>query len=262
MKEWILENYGLKPNEFLVFKDIASSFGTRPALQKLVDELIAGKLTTIVSEHEDRLSRVSSERKLLEHLAESHDTKIVYAKSTIQDETDQVYFVKELVEFITVISNRVSARKAAEICRKDVPEAVIERIKRLHRDGHSFWSITEVVEKEGYRNDKTGEPFSYYLIQRAFRENLKLKKLTDSPEAPDTIETFIAERCTVSKDESVLTREIYSAYVKYCEESGISKPAGLKSFSRRITALGYQRKYSYKKDKEGALCLGIALREK
>ena len=69
MLETVSEREKVERGELKVYRDVASSFGERPGLNALIDDLIAGKVERIWVECADRLSRVPALTRLVEHLA-------------------------------------------------------------------------------------------------------------------------------------------------------------------------------------------------
>jgi len=72
----------------VVYKDVASSFGNREGLNRLVDAIIEGKVKRLYCEYQDRLSRVPALTRLVEHLAKRYGVTIVCldTEETSEDE--------------------------------------------------------------------------------------------------------------------------------------------------------------------------------
>lgn len=59
---------GIEPSAITLYSDVASSFGSRPGLSKLVDDIIDGRVRNVYCEYLDRLSRVPGLTHLINHL--------------------------------------------------------------------------------------------------------------------------------------------------------------------------------------------------
>jgi excisionase family DNA binding protein len=236
MLAWVKEKYSLSEDQVEVIQDVASAFGTRTGLQKLVDGIINGEVSLVIAEHQDRLSRVGSELRLIEHLACSHDCKLVFAKTTLQEESDNAYMVRELVDFITVISNRISSRKGAELCRAKISDEVLQRARELMAEGHGLFSAVQKMNEEGWtcqiRNEQA--PLSYDVLRRRLREREVLASLQGIEQLPDQIAAFVRSCCLVGPTEKAYSRELYARYLKWCSGEPISQ----RSFALQLRRMG------------------------
>lgn len=225
MIEWACERFGCSPDGLLLVQDVASAFGTRTGLQRVVDAMLDGRLSHVCFEFDDRWSRTSSEKRLLEHLAERCGVELVPVKETITgDEKD--YFVKELVDFVTVIANKVSGAKGGESVRIEITPEVKDRILALRAAGLNQNAIVEQLAVEGFQCPKHEKPYAIHTVRTVLAQAAKLNALVTPTAEPDTLlDRFIAERCDRSEGVKCLTREFHQAYARFAEAHGQPAPS-------------------------------------
>ena len=264
MVEWAKNqsSFSLAPNQLLIIKDCASAFGARSGLQKLVDLMIRGELASVISEHQDRLSRVGSELRLLEHLAKTHDCNLIFTKQTIQDESDSAFMVRELVDFVTVICNRISSKKAAALARADVPQEVLERTKELLEEGYGLSAVVPQLRSEGFCSIINGAkaPISYHVLRKRLIEDSKLELIAGHlPNVtPVMLQKFIAERCVVGKGEKCWSDELYFAYCDWLKGQA-SEPLPRRAFVEQMKRIGSGRFVNYRSTKSRRRWQGLSL---
>jgi hypothetical protein len=57
----------------------------------------------------------------------------------------------------------------------------------------------------------------------------------------DQVADFVGARCVVSAEELIIAKDLYNAYVDWCQEMG-QEPLVQRSFGMRLTTLGFQRR--------------------
>lgn len=103
------------------------------------------------------------------------------------------------------------------------------------RDG-IVWQAVEALKTLA----KRGYTFSYCA------EGEKLKRqYMGVPES--SVQDFIDEYCVLSSEERAWTGELYSEYLRYCQESG-NEPVGRKRFGQMIYAVPGVRPHKFQKD--------------
>lgn len=219
---------GIARESIGVYKDVASSFGDREGLNKLVDGIIDGRVKKVYCLYLDRLSRVPALTRLVEHLAERFGVAIV-ALDTEDSETQDVW-QKELLGYITVWCNRQSAAKSAEVTRKDVSPECVSRMIELRKRGLDAKTVWRKLVKEGYKaSKKSGEvcELSYCRVVRLLDQNGCESLLTKvccgaDAQVENNIRVFIESRLTKKDGERVSVSSLYPAYVAFCESRGQS----------------------------------------
>lgn len=230
----VCEREKCNESDLLIFQEVASSFGNRPALNKLIDSVCENKISTIYAEHHDRLSRVASLTRLVEHLCSKHRVRIV-ALDREQDQDDMQQNMSELIEFVHVISCRTIARRTAERKKKKVPPVAIEFIQKQIGEGRSIRDTTRLLENRGYRTTD-GKTISYRVVHNYY----KSIKLTSSAEEKDTFAEFVGECLTKKKGKRVQSTAIYEAYRQWCNERGL-QPIHKRRCSDWLIANKYRR---------------------
>lgn len=213
MLENVSQREGVKREDILVFTDTASAFGARPGLNAMTDALLAGRLTKIYVEHMDRLSRVASLSRLLEHLARKSGTQIV---ALDRDETvdEMKNSMLELVEYVTVIANRSSARKGAERRTKHLDPNTLNFIRCELASGRSIQAAILKANAAGYRTIK-GEPISYRVALR--HVNKVVDKLLPV-QATNTFAEFTSQHLKSKKGSKVQAGAIHAGYKQWCHQ--------------------------------------------
>ena len=262
MREWAQTNFSLAQNQLLIIKDCASAFGARSGLLRLVDSMIRGELHSVIAEHQDRLSRVGSELRLLEHLAKTNGTEIIFAKQTIEDESDSAYLVRELVDFVTVICNRISSKKAAALSRAEVPQEVIERSKELLEEGYGLTAIIPLLRGEGYCSLINGEkkPITYHVLRRRLQENFKIQMFAGHlPNVtPIMLQRFLSDRCVVGKGELCWSDDLYFSYCDWVKEHD-AEPLPRRAFVEQMKRIGNGQFVNYRSTKSRRRWKGLSL---
>ncbi|MCA9024060.1 MAG: recombinase family protein [Planctomycetaceae bacterium] len=246
MVEFVKEKFGLAEDDCLVIRDVASAFGQRQGLMKMIDGILSGDIGT-VAEFQDRLSRTGSEYQMLLHLMKQNGCELVFAEQTIKDESEHGYLVREVIDYMTVLANRVSSSKAAKLCRADVRDEVVERTKEIEKEGCGLYWAVKILREEGVTSTIKGEErlITYSVLRkRLLQEQVSYRKYPENPnripkvDSP-VIERFIKERCVISKEETEWSDELYAAYVTWAEQQG-KRPQPRRAFAENVKRLGYK----------------------
>jgi hypothetical protein len=67
---------------------------------------------------------------------------------------------------------------------------------------------------------------------------------SESPEAvpsSDQVAEFVEKRCVINPEELIIAKDLYDAYVDWCQAAG-QEPLVQRSFGMRLTTLGFQRR--------------------
>ena len=87
----------IREESIVIYSEIASSFGVRPSLYRLVDDILSGQVKKVYIEYLDRWSRTSSERCLLQHIADRQGVEIIALDVEETDPNEMEYLQKELI---------------------------------------------------------------------------------------------------------------------------------------------------------------------
>lgn len=215
-------------SDFLIYSEIASSFGNRPQLNKLIDEVINRKISRIYVEHGDRLSRVASLTRLVEYLCRSHQVEIV-ALDREQDEDDMKANMAELVEFVHVISCRTIAKRTAERRRKKLSPECVEFLKKHIQEGWGLKEIARLLNEAGFKTED-GKRISYRVVHNYSKvldlvpqdRNPRTGKRSNVNALNHSFAQFAEQHLTKKKSARAQSKAIYVAYVSWCKQKGIN----------------------------------------
>jgi len=255
LQKEVSEREGIDANVIPVYEDCASAFGNREQLNRLVDAMLDGQVKRIYCEYLDRLSRVPALTALIEHLAKRNGVEVVCLDVEETDPTEQDAWIKELISYITVVSNRVSAAKSRKVTVKQLSEATLSRLFALRNQGYSLTQVTALAKKEGLRT-KDGEPLSYFKVRntiynskgKAHAAALGLDSVYDPQKelrkwvAENMHETPEGETTEKGLVPRVKASEVTAAYRSHCKEQGY-RPLNAGQIGSAITEVFGPRKF-------------------
>lgn len=95
-------------------------------------------------------------------------------------------------------------------------------------------------------------------LRDGLQEPQEVKEATaDYQDEQDTLGEFFDERCEVGKDRKVRSRELYNAYLAWCELNKVRQPLTEPLFANKVQEHGYSKK----RDGKGMVYRGISLAE-
>ncbi len=210
---------GVSKESILVFKDVASSFGGRDGLNKLVDSMLEGRISKVYCEYQDRLSRIGALTKLVEHLAQRSNVEIVCLDCEETDMEDAQYMVKELLDYLTVITNRINANKSKRVTVKNVEDKVARRVLSLRGQGYSVSRIAAIAKEEGLTNER-GELLSSYLVEKVvFDPAYAIHGLQVQP--TQVAREWLASNVQRVEGSRLMNKDLMEAYEASCVAKGI-----------------------------------------
>lgn len=143
-----LQNFAMKQGYQVTgaFKDIASgiSFEKRKEFFRLLDLVIAGKVSTVIITYKDRLSRVGYD--LFKYLFAKYHVEIVVMSQLTDRKTDQQEIFEEIVSLLHAFSMRMYSGR-----RKKLKEA-LEDEARMEEKGDDQDAAETEEEKHSGRN--------------------------------------------------------------------------------------------------------------
>ena len=238
---------GISPRRILIYKDVASSYGDRPGLNNLVEDMINGKVARIYCEYADRLSRVPSLTRLVESLCRNRGVDIVVLNKEETEDIVQAAML-ELVKFAQVIGCKISGRRGGDATKRELSQEQLRDAYLMKKGGMSFKGIGREVEKQGWKDTKgrklKGEA-ARALISRRVRASWQVLEETYGKDAKanNSFDEFCEEFITVSDSEHQLMPrgKIASVYAAWCEKNGKLEVAP-STISKAGTKRGWQRK--------------------
>jgi len=211
--EEVEKREGVDRKDILVFKDVASAFGSRPGLNALVDSMLEGRISQIYCEYADRLSRVSALTRLIEHLAERNQVEIVALDVEETDETDHGFFVKELLDYLTVVTNRMSAAKSRKVTVKAISEDVARKVWAWRGQGYSVTRCHKMAVKVGLTNER-GEVLTYHAVEKILTHPAYAVYGLANKSPKELAEDWLTSSLilTSSKTDRIMSRDLRGAY--------------------------------------------------
>jgi len=210
------ERENIEQGAIRVYKDVASAFGERPALNSMVNDLLEGKIARIYVENADRLSRVPALTRLMEHLARQNHVKIVALDR--EDVDDVKSAMLELVEFVTVLANRTNGRKGADRQRRVLSPEALEFIRREVANGRGIRETVLAAKNAGLKTER-GETISYGVARRYL--NRAVATMLPVENTRNTFGEFVGKHLRPKKGSKVQAAAIHSAYKVWCRSEGI-----------------------------------------
>jgi hypothetical protein len=222
-------------------QDVASSFGDRKGVNKLVDAMLDGRVRVIYCEFANRLSRIPALTRLIEHLAKRTNVKIVCLDKEDTDDNDKGIDFAEIIDYFTVVSNRASAAKSRKVTVKHVADETIARMAELWASGHSLQAIRKVLVAEGHTT-KTEQgtitkTWSEYKVRLCLQSIADTKGATAKATHPfiDFCSAHLVIAETWDCNQRIDCDEIYTAYKRFCVNRGVECQPKASVFQRFAT---------------------------
>ena len=215
-------------DEIAQYSDVASSFGTRPKLNSLIDAIIDGRISRVYCEYLDRLSRIPSTTSLIEHLCKRFGVEIVCLDTEESDPEDLQTAMLELVNFAQILTARLAGRKAAKVTKKHLREETVSRILELRSQNLMATEIHRKLLAEGhtmYRADGSESPVSYAKVRSLLDSNgteRAVSKIMGQESHDYVSEWKDSSLFQVGGTTRVSVQACYLAYCDWCKERGVS----------------------------------------
>ena len=224
MKELVSEREGLSKNELMIYSDVASAFGTRNGLNQLVDGILMGEVMRVYVEYQDRLSRVPALTRLLEHLCKGKGVEIIAVDREEKDASELQSGMMELIEYVTVISNRISGAKGGKQTQVEMPPEILKEAYELKKAGLSIREIGRRFIAKGYK-DQRGHSFKRSLLGNRLMTNWQMleRMYGGDQQRQNSFEKFVEGQIVrVRSNKISITRKaIQDAYREYCNKHGL-----------------------------------------
>jgi predicted site-specific integrase-resolvase len=232
---------GIGRDEIAVYRDVASSFGDREGLNRLVDSIVSNTIKKVYCLYLDRLSRVPCLTRLIEFLARKFGTEIIALDT--EDCEGQDIWQRELLGYLTVWCNRQSAVKASKILTKHVSPEAIEMAVKWRAEGLTVMEIYKKLKRMGHSTTtKLGKvsEISYSKLRKLLDNGsgMLLTKVTMGNDAAvsDTACDFIASRLikTENVGDRISCGTVYGAYAAFCRQQN-KQPLPRANFGKKLT---------------------------
>jgi len=216
----------LEKGSIKVYKEVCSSYGTRPVLNGMIEDMISGQISKIFVENKDRFSRVESTTSLIESLAKNRGIEIIYLDCEETDLDELQAGMMELVAFAGIITARVNASKSRKVTLKEIKPEDIETIIKLRQTGLTVKEIKTRVDGLGLTTSK-GDLISYGKLLKICDSNGAESILTrvvcgeKTENVDEILKDFVAKNVKKDDDSRLSVRDFYPVYVQHCEKKGL-----------------------------------------
>ena len=135
----------------------------RRVLNKLLDEVLAGKWdnSILLVENKDRLVRFAAP--IIEKIFKSKGIEVIYFAQ--EEITDDETLTNDILSVIHYFSAKSYSKRANERRKKVISSEATTRAKQLIDQGTNLREIVKVLDKENMRNED-GSPILYNLLRK------------------------------------------------------------------------------------------------
>jgi predicted site-specific integrase-resolvase len=241
-----------------VYSEIGSGANSdRPQFNRLIGDMLAGKISVLLIKVRDRLSRTSFG--IVERLAERCGVQIVITEPENDPKDGTSELMADIQSLFVLYNARQNGKRAGKRAMFIAPEGLRERVASLYGAGTSFREMKGILPKEGWRCANTGKVVTdhmVYLVFKDVRAGLREKKGSEAV-TPRHVREFVAKHCTIGAGKNVYALPLMKTYAAYCRQAGV-EPLNSQTFSRALHALG---RFRYEKQSTGRFrVFGICLR--
>jgi predicted site-specific integrase-resolvase len=221
VREYVVEKYGKECWQNAVrFERICS--GLRyddDTFVNLTKRILSGEFSRLIVKDESRLMRFGKE--MFQQICEAGNCTIEFSHPVVTDSADSMSeLTNDVLNILTCFTSRMSAKKAGDATRINMPPELVKEATALIRQGYSARHVERVFAKKGYKDEK-GRVFRNHLIWRyVTRSNEVVSAL-----CPDLVEKgsyshFLKEkvRRVDSQKAMVNHKTLREAYVAWCEK--------------------------------------------
>ena len=213
----ICEVHQCEPKDVLLYREVNSSFTSRKVLNRLVKDIIAGKISHLYCEHMDRLSRVGALTRLIEFFCEEAGTEIICLDKSINKENAS-FDVAELIAFLGAISAKSCGKRGGlEVFRSVSSDCEIV-VREYVLAGCDVQQILRHVQEAGFTStNKRGieNKISRRILQRLVSQILMITD-DDELEQSNTLNQFIEDKIKTKDGNTLSGAKIWEAYQNWC----------------------------------------------
>jgi len=236
MLAWIKEQYGIDEDDILVLMETKSAFAKRTQLIRILELCLSSNgPETVFVEYPDRWSRATdSEWSILQFILDRSNTKLVFAKKSIDDDDPESQsMASELLGIITYFSNKASAAKSRAVTQIIVPENHLNRMVELYKNGFRWKAIARQMKTEGFLSSKNRD-YHWAFIAKTLKEYFRKNPIPKTEKKRNmAIEEFVRREITIGKSYKVFSSVLWEAFKAFNESNGYPY-LPMKSFYRLI----------------------------
>ena len=256
-----------KENNPIVYEEIASSFSERKSLQRMLYDVIDGKLpqgSKIYATYQDRVARIPGMRVMIEGILSRYGVGITYT-----DKIDDTILIsqelQDLISFVHVISSRQCAKRGGMKRKIDINSDLLKRCYELKTQGVSDRLCCDTINKEGF-TDQHGKPYKYGCLGSRIRDNWEmLTKLYGNGKPKNNFEQWASEYLVKvnhkgkKRGKNTSRKTITTRYYTWCRRQDPPLIPCSQSTISRIIQEKYQPEITIGQYNRAVLYGGIAL---
>ncbi len=237
LKAYAAEHYPGQPVKVLA--GVGSGLSdTRPEFLKLIDLIVAGRVSTVLCSYRDRIARFGVN--VVAHLCRANSTELVEIKTGDDEDraaTLEEEAVKDCMAVLHCFSNRLMGKRGGAKTKVIPPDGLREKICQLRGAGHSRRAILAEIMGGQPMCQNTGKPIGEWYVRRVLDEIAG-----EAPVVPKSVSTFLRSRCSLGVAKSVESTGLYAAYTAHAE-SLKAKPLTREKFAQFVKATVPQSRF-------------------
>ncbi len=229
VREYVVKKYGQSVwDESVKFERVAS--GLRyddETFVNLTKRILAGEFSKLIVKDKTRLMRYGWE--MFEQICVAGNCEIEFSHPVVKESDDSMTeLTNDLLSILTCFTSRISAKKAGDATRVDLPGELVRRTIKLARAGFSFRYIAELYKSEGLKSDK-GKLYTRAILYRVVKSSSIISEIYNNRPQPGSFSSWFETHVRRGSDKLRLDHKtLVSKFYSYCDEHGWHKPSNNK----------------------------------
>ncbi len=219
--------FGTKKDAVCVYREQVSGMSidlrTRTALNQVYEDAKAGKIRTLVVRDKSRLARIPGGEALLVKILGDLGVKVIYVADFVECEEENKEDITMLLNFMTVITNRQSSKKAAYNRTILLSQETQDFVTSNYANGVSVKALVRLCAENSIRGTKhNGETVAITekIVLRTIHQNQKLVVLSGEKREKGPLDKWFAEKLTKSKAGVVRSADLQTSYATWSAANG------------------------------------------
>lgn len=212
MKGEVSQRENIPLESVKIYSDNSSAYGDRPALNKLIEDVISGQISRIYILWECRLSRSPCLTRMVESICHNRGVDIITIEPECTDEDELQIAFTEALHLINIVVNKKNGRRGGQKVKVSMDDSTLQRIYELYKSGLSVRQIESQLREEGIVDDK-GRAYKRGVIGKRLAENYSTMQKVYDEEPTNSFREFcqlFVRKATPNK--TIKRKSIISAY--------------------------------------------------
>src|ERR1700685_736124 len=226
----------------------------RRVLNRIIDLALAGRLSRLYIENEDRLSR--GNYVLIAKLLEKCGVTIILTRTgeketAAQTEDEEILF--DCMNLLFCLQAKRYGKRSQDKIRLVASPETKTRIGVLIANGLGRRAIASIIVAEKHCCLNTGKVFTEAGVRSVMRD-LRREGLP----LPESVQRFLDEKCTLRAGKVTATGDVWAAYQAFAEQEGLPCPSRQKLMGllrEGVKSLAFENKHF-----QNYRIIGLALR--